>query len=146
MTYLKTISLGAATAVAVLAGCAPTATSVVANVTAGADLNGGLPAKATIYYLSSLAKFNASDYASLANAPEATLGADLLGMQSVLLSPGDSKQAARSFDGEGPAAVGVVVGFRALSTSQWRASTGVTGGKANALTISIGSGSVSISK
>ncbi|MEM7439070.1 MAG: type VI secretion system lipoprotein TssJ [Pseudomonadota bacterium] len=129
-----------------LAACAPTATSVSSNVVAASNLNGGLPAKATIFYLASTSSFNSATYAALSGDAQAALGADLLGKQDVLLSPGDTKTVSRSFDGEGPAAVGVIVGFKALTSSQWRASTSVSGGKANALTVSIGSGSVKISK
>ena len=136
----------AAAAAVVLSGCAPTATSVATNVTGGANMNGGLPSKATIFYLTSTSAFNSADYGSLATNPAAALGADLLGSQSVLLRPGETKMTARSFDGEGPTAVGVIVGFKALGTSQWRTSTAIKQGGANTLTVSIGSGSVSISK
>lgn len=140
------LMVAAVMAVFALVSCGPTSTSVASNVVASADLNGGLPAKATIFYLTGTSKFNVADYASLSTNPQAALGADLLGTQSVLLSPGDTKTAARSFDGEGPAAVGVIVGFKAITSSQWRTSTPISGGKANALTVSVGAGSVKISK
>jgi type VI secretion system protein VasD len=130
----------------VFAGCVPEPTSVAMNFTADANVNGGLPVKATVFYLTSTAKFNSADYGTLASNPAAALGADLMKTQSVLLSPGDSKQLAASFDGDGPSAVGVIVGFRALSTSQWRTTTGISGGKANALTVTLGSANVKITK
>lgn len=134
MSRLK-LALGAVLASVALIACTPSPTAVAANVTGSADMNGGLPAKATIFYLASTAKFNASDYAALAVNPQATLGADLLGTQDVLLSPGQTKQAGRSFEGEGPSAVGVVVGFRALSTAQWRTTTSIGSGRVNALSL-----------
>lgn len=133
-------------AAAVLAACTPADTTVASNVAASADLNGGLPAKATVFYLNSTATFLASDYASLAGDAQATLGADLVAKDEVLLSPGQTKPLARSFPGEGPTAVGVIVGFKSIDTAQWRATTGIAGGKVNTLTIAIGSGSVKISK
>lgn len=139
------IAAGIAAAVA-LNACAPSPTSVAANVSASSDLNGGLPAKATVFYLNSTATFNATDYNTLSTNAQAALGADLVGKQDVLLSPGDLKAIGRSFEGEGPSAVGVIVGFRALDTSQWRATTSLASGKVNTLTIAIGSGSVQISK
>lgn len=144
-THLK-LALGAVLTAVALLGCTPSPTAISANVTGTADMNGGLPAKATIFYLTSTSKFNASDYGSLAANAQAALGADLLGTQDVLLSPGQTKVAGRSFDGEGPSAVGIIVGFKALSTAQWRATTAISSGKLNTLTVSIGSGSVKISK
>nr|WP_323778636.1 type VI secretion system lipoprotein TssJ [Amylibacter sp.] len=147
MTLKRTALTGLSMMVlGVLTACTPTATSVAMNVTASSDVNGGLPAKATIFYLNSTSSFNGADYGSLAANPSAVLGADLVRTQSVLLSPGQSKQISASFDGEGPSFVGVIVGFKAISTAKWRASTSIAGGKANALTVSLGSSSVNISK
>ncbi|MBR9864439.1 MAG: type VI secretion system lipoprotein TssJ [Rhodobacteraceae bacterium] len=130
----------------VMAACTPSPTEVAMNITASAGVNGGLPVKATIYYLNSTSKFNGADYASLAGSPEAVLGADLLRSQSVLLSPGQTKNVSAAFEGEGPVALGVVVGFKAISTAKWRTTTALAGGKVNALTISLGANSVNISK
>lgn len=137
---------GAAALVA-LAACTPQATSVAVNVTGSADLNGGgVPARATVYYLRSTAKFNSLDYAALAGDPQAALGADLISTSSVVVSPGQARQLSASFDGDVPVAVGVVAGFRAIDTAKWRATTSISGGKANALTVAMGSGAVSISR
>ena len=146
-TGLK-VMVGAVATAAALMACtpAPTGTSVAMNVNASAGLNGGLPAKATVFYLTSTSAFNSSDYGSLASNPEAALGATLLKTQTVLLSPGQSKQLSASFDGDGPAAVGVMVGFKAISTAQWRTTTAISSGTVNGLTVSIGAGSVKITK
>ena len=75
---LKTLKLALAglfAAVALIA-CTPSDTSVAVNVAAGPDLNGGKPAKLTVFYLNSLAAFNSADYASLANDPQTALGAE----------------------------------------------------------------------
>ncbi|GGA10596.1 type VI secretion system lipoprotein TssJ [Neptunicoccus cionae] len=130
----------------VMAACTPSPTEVAMNVTASAGVNGGLPVKATIYYLNSTAKFNGADYASLTASPSAVLGADLVRKESVLLSPGQTKNVSAAFEGEGPAAIGVAVGFKAISTAKWRTTTSLVGGKVNTLTISLGANSVNISK
>ncbi|MEM6619184.1 MAG: type VI secretion system lipoprotein TssJ [Pseudomonadota bacterium] len=144
-TKLK-VALAGVFLVAAAVACTPSATTVSANLTASADMNGGLPAKATIYYLRGTSAFNGADYASLASNAQATLGADLISTQDVLLSPGDTKTAGRSFEGDLPVAVGVIVGFRAIDTARWRASTSIGQGGANLLTVSIGAGSVSVTK
>ncbi|WP_069299196.1 type VI secretion system lipoprotein TssJ [Neptunicoccus sediminis] len=133
-------------ALAVMTACAPTPTQVAMNVTASAGVNGGLPVKATIYYLNSTAKFNGTDYASLTATPSAVLGADFVRKESVLLSPGQTKNVSAAFEGEGPAAIGVAVGFKEISTAKWRATTPLVAGKVNTLTISLGANSVNISK
>ncbi len=131
---------------AFVASCAPSATSVSLNIAASGGSNGGLPVKATVFYLTSTGKFNSSDYNTLASNPQAALGADLLRSNSVLLSPGQSKSLSTSFDGDGPAAVGVIVGFKAISSAKWRTSANIKSGGANQLTVSIGTNNVSISK
>lgn len=141
---LAGLALAAATLAAL--GCTPASTSVSVTLTAAPDLNGGLPAKATIFYLASTSAFSAADYATLATNPQAALGADLLGTQSVLLSPGGTGTTGRSFEGEGPVAVGVIVGFKAIDRAQWRAVAPVAQGRANMLNVSVGAASVSISR
>jgi type VI secretion system protein VasD len=130
-----------------LAACQDTPTSVSTNIKGGASLNGsGVPAKVTVFYLTDPTKFNSADFFSLTGSAQATLGADLVATDSVLLTPGGTKSLSRTFDGAQPAYMGVVAGFRALGTAQWRAVTGLKSGGANKVTVSVGSASINVSK
>ena len=127
-----------------ISACVPKPTTVSTNLTAGPGANGGLPVKATVFYLTSTAKFNSADYFTLVANPEAVLGADLLKTSSVLLSPGQSKPLNASFEGTGPSAVGVVVGFKAIASAKWNATTSIKSGAENLLTVSARAGSLRI--
>jgi type VI secretion system protein VasD len=126
--------------------CASGPTTVSMNFIASADTNGGLPVKVTVFYLSSTSKFNSADYFTLASNPQAALGAELLKVGSVLLSPGQSKSLNATFDAGGPVAVGVIVGFKAIDSAKWNATASVKSGSENLLTVGVTSASVSISK
>jgi type VI secretion system protein VasD len=130
----------------IVSACVPKPTTVSLNVTANAASNGGLPVKATIYYLTSTEKFKAADYFALESGANAVLGADVLESSSVLLSPGQTKQVSANFEAGGPTALGVIVGFKAIDSAQWQSTTSLKSGAENSLTIGIGAASVSISK
>ena len=78
------------------------------------------PLQVKIFQLGAKDKFEAADYFALADASEATLGADMLGVQAMMLSPGEIKPYEGEFD---PATrfIGVIAGYREIHQAQWRA-------------------------
>jgi len=102
-----------------------------------------------VFQLGAVDKFQAADFFALSDSAEATLGADLLGVESILLSPGDSKPYEGKFD---PATrfIGVIAGFRDIHRAEWRAvvempaKSLLTLGKRGAVTIKADSLAVSV--
>jgi len=77
------------------------------------------PLLVKVFQLGAKDKFEAADFFALSDASEATLGADLLGVQDVMLSPGDHRPYEGEFD---PATrfIGVIAGYRDIHQAQWR--------------------------
>src|SRR5690606_31047819 len=103
------------------AGQAP---GVTLYFSAAAGLNPGAsgspaPVRVRIYELKNSATFARADYFALAERAQATLGADLLDQDEVLLHPGEQLRIERPLD---PATrqVGLVVGYREIDQAQWR--------------------------
>ncbi|HEK1683855.1 type VI secretion system lipoprotein TssJ [Pseudomonas sp. MH2] len=92
--------------------------SAAAGLNPGAD---GTPApvRVRIYELKNAAAFERADYFALAERAQATLGADLIDQDEVLLQPGRQLQLDRPLN---PATrqVGLVVGYREIDRAQWR--------------------------
>jgi type VI secretion system protein VasD len=118
------------TVCAALVGCAtgpapslPTelAVSVVATARTNPDTRGRpSPVVVRVYELKTPAQFNAADFFSLNDKEQATLGAELLHREELVVSPGEIKQLKRKIAPEARA-IGVVVAYRDLERSVWRA-------------------------
>jgi type VI secretion system protein VasD len=131
MILIRLLSPMVCVAAALVAGCAsgprptlPTELSIalVASARANPDVRGRpSPVVVRIYELKTPAQFNAADFFSLNDKEQATLGAELLHREEVVVSPGEIKQLARKVSAEARA-VGVVVAYRDLERSVWRAS------------------------
>lgn len=150
-TGMKGFRLPATIALAgALAACAepppppPPPTTVALEIVAGADLNGGVPAKVQIFYLSSTAAFEAADYFSLADNAQATLGADLIAADEYLMQPGATVTAAKTFD-IAPAAIGAVAGFRSVDQPGWRTTGPIAANAANKIDVSVGADTITVS-
>jgi len=78
------------------------------------------PLQIKIFQLGAKDKFEAADYFALSDASEATLGADMLGVQAMMLTPGDHRPYEGEFD---PATkfIGVIAGYRDIHQAEWRA-------------------------
>ena len=78
------------------------------------------PVRVRIFELKNAATFGRSDYFALAERAQATLGADLIDQDEVLIQPGQQLSLQRNLD---PATrhIGVLVGYRELDQSLWRA-------------------------
>ncbi|MGC3895276.1 type VI secretion system lipoprotein TssJ [Pseudomonas urmiensis] len=77
------------------------------------------PVRVRIYELKNSAAFARADYFALAERAQATLAADLLDQDEVLLQPGEQLSVERPLD---PATrqIGLVVGYREIDQAQWR--------------------------
>lgn len=130
-----------------LSGCIstpePPSTGVALNISASADMNGGLPTQVKVYYLTSDASFRSGDFFALFNEPEATLGSDLVAVDDFQLAPGRSVSDSRSF-AQAPGAIGVVAAFRDIDGSRFLASRALIPDSPNAVSVSIGANTVSI--
>jgi len=82
------------------------------------------PAKVVFYELKSSTVFETADFFSLAQKDQASLGADLLGKEEFFLRPGESKTLTRKGYPE-TGALGVLVEFRDIDKSIWRATATV---------------------
>ena len=77
------------------------------------------PIQITLYELKAPGAFQAADYFSLQNDPQATLGAELLDVQRITLRPGQRHELERPGHIEARA-LGIVAGYRDLDGSTWR--------------------------
>lgn len=77
------------------------------------------PLQVKIFQLAAKDKFEAADYFALAEASEATLGADMLGVQAIMLPPGERRPYEGEFD-PGTRYIGVIAGYREIHQAQWR--------------------------
>ncbi|WHS60233.1 type VI secretion system lipoprotein TssJ [Pseudomonas sp. G2-4] len=77
------------------------------------------PVRVRIFELKNAATFGRSDYFALAERAQATLGADLIDQDEVLIQPGQQLSLQRDLD---PATrhIGLLVGYRELDQSLWR--------------------------
>lgn len=114
--------------VSLLPGCAATEHaaavpySVTFNVSADAnpDLNRKpAPIVLKVFQLKGASAFEGADFFSLQNKPEGALGGDLLGVDRVILRPGESRTL--RFSGNVAAnTVGVVAEYRLLEQNRWK--------------------------
>ncbi|MBF8748441.1 type VI secretion system lipoprotein TssJ [Pseudomonas putida] len=108
----------------IAADSAASGSAVTLYFSAAAGLNpgaGGTPApvRVRLYELKNSAAFARADYFALAERAQATLGADLIDQDEVLLQPGEQLRLERPLD---PATrqVGLVVGYREIDQALWR--------------------------
>lgn len=129
---------------ALLAGCAspppaPKPTSVKASVQAAADVNPDARKRASplvvrIYELKSAAAFEASDFLSLYDRDQATLGADMLGREEFTMRPGETRPWEKTL---GPEVrfIGVMAAYRDIEHARWKTLIALKPGQKNTLTI-----------
>ncbi len=95
------------------------------SITASTDLNADTRGRAApvvmrIYQLRSVPAFLAADFFTLFDREQAALGPDLLAREEIQLRPGDTQRLSRDV-AAGTRAVGVIVAYRDLERSNWRA-------------------------
>ncbi len=121
--------------VALVAGCAsggpPPDVNIRGSITVVADVNPDAlgrpsPLMIQIYELAAIDKFENAEYFAIADAPEATLGADLLGLEQKMLAPGESQPYDAEFD-PNTRYIGVIAGYRDIHQATWRATVEMPG-------------------
>ena len=136
--------LGLAGAGLLLAGCAakPVVTTMAVTLTAGADANPDARGRASpltvrVYALKSPGPFEGSDFFSLFEKDQATLGAELVQREEVLLRPGETKKLEFNLPPDAKS-MGVMAAYRDLDRARWREVRPVVTGKAQSLDVTFG--------
>jgi type VI secretion system protein VasD len=117
-----------------LVGCAsgpkPTEpTNLIITVQASADVNPDIRGRASplsvrLFELKSAATFQAADFFALYDRDQATLGADMVGREEMILKPGDTQTVTRKANME-TRFLGIIAAYRDLERSVWRTGTPV---------------------
>jgi type VI secretion system protein VasD len=144
------LACGMACAGVLLAGCAPkpVVTTVSINLAAAADANPDARGRASpltvrVYVLKSPGPFESADFFSLFEKDQATLGAELVQREEVLLRPGESKKLDLTLPADAKA-IGVMAAFRDLDRARWREVRPVQTGKAQAFDVNFGARAIRI--
>ncbi len=133
---------------ATLAGCAaPPPTAVVVNMSATSDVNAatmggqGAPVQLRVYQLASPSAFSNAEFFQLFNQDQATLGADLVKRDDLILAPG--KTATLSLAPTAPVtALGLFAAYRNFAQVTWRAVAAVPAHKTTTLVVTAGQGGI----
>lgn len=121
--------------VLILSACAtkPAVTPVTLTVVASANVNPDARNRASpilvrVYSLKSTGTFDSADFFSLFEKDQATLGAELVQREEILLKPGDSKLLKMTLAAD-VKAIAVMGAYRDLERARWRAVRSVEPGK-----------------
>ncbi|MGJ7504611.1 type VI secretion system lipoprotein TssJ [Variovorax sp. ZT5P49] len=149
-TRRRIAALGLAAAGLFITGCAskPVVTTVAVTLTAGADANPDARGRASpltvrVYALKSPGPFEGADFFSLFEKDQATLGAELVQREEVLLRPGETKKLDFNLPPDAKS-IGVMAAFRDLDRARWREVRPVTTGKAQALDVTFGARAIRV--
>jgi len=145
---------GAATGALALSGCStppppkPIVTPIAMTLVAGADVNPDVRARPSpltvrIYALKTSGAFDSADFFTLFDKDQATLGAEMIQREEMLLRPGDSKKLEMTLPADGKA-LGVIAAYRDLERARWREVRVVEPGKPLVLTINFGARQIRI--
>ena len=104
---------------------------------------GGLPVVVRVYELKSPGGFATADFFGLYDRESDILGADLLARHEVTLTPAQTLPIERPLDTQA-GYLGVIVAFREIDQSQWRASLRLNPDQDNQIRVEVGAQSVSI--
>jgi type VI secretion system protein VasD len=96
-----------------------------------------------VYALTRLGAFSGADFYSLFDEETEVLGADFAALDELTLRPSESYSFTRVLDA-GVTSIGVVVAYRDIDGSRWRAWTPVVQGQDNTLHVVVGADAVSI--
>lgn len=143
-------AFGLAAAGLFIAGCAskPVVTPVSITLVAGADANPDARGRASpltvrVYALKSSGPFESADFFSLFEKDQATLGAELVQREEVLLRPGESRKLDFNLPPDAKA-IGVMAAFRDLDRARWREVRAVEPGKPQTLNVTFGARQIRI--
>jgi type VI secretion system protein VasD len=142
---------------ALVAGCGsapsilpPAKTTLVSTAIVGPNANPDLrkrpsPVIVRVYELKSSALFESTDFVTLFEKDQATLGAEMLSREEFVLRPNDVKAINKTLSGEAKF-IGVVAAFRDLERARWRVSAPVVSGKTNTMKIKVDDVNVTITR
>ena len=146
----RVAALGLAAAGLFLAGCAskPVVTPVSMTLVAGADANPDVRGRASpvtvrVYVLKTPGAFEGADFFSLFEKDQATLGAEMVQREELLLRPGESKKLDFTLQPDAKL-VGVMAAFRDLDRARWREVRTLEVGKPNTFTVTFGARQIRI--
>ena len=140
---------------ALVAGCAkpppppkPVVTPVAMTLTAAADANPDARGRASplsvrVYALKSTGAFDSADFFTLFEKDQATLGAELVQREELLLRPGESKKLEMTLPADAKA-LGVIAAYRDLERARWREVRAVEPGKPLVLNVGLGARQIRI--
>lgn len=147
------VVLAALAMVWVLAGCAskpvpPVVTPIAMTVTAGADANPDVRGRASpltlrVYVLKSPGPFEGADFFSLFEKDTATLGAELVQREEMLLRPGESRKLDLTLPADAKA-IAVMAAYRDLDRARWREVRAIEPGKPLVMTVTLGARQIRI--
>ena len=133
-----------------LSACAskPVVTPVTLTVAASVDVNPdsrnrASPILVRVYALKSTGPFDNADFFSLFEKDQATLGAELVQREELLLKPGDSRLLKMTLAAD-VKAIAVMGAYRDLERARWRAVRPVELGKPLNLTVMFGARQVQV--
>jgi type VI secretion system protein VasD len=126
----------------------PITTPVAMTLVAGADANPDARGRASpltvrVYALKTSGAFESADFFSLFEKDQATLGAEMVQREEMLLRPGDSKKLEMTLAAD-IKAIGVMAAYRDLDRARWREVKVVEPGKALVLTTTFGARQIRI--
>jgi type VI secretion system protein VasD len=128
----------------------PKPSAVTINLTGTAGMNpgpdgGDRPVTVLLARLKSVGAFNSADYFALQSGASGALGADLLGIDQVVVGPGGKASKTITFEAEATS-LGVIALLRDPTGRTWRTTVGISPGKKITVNVTIGSGGVSASR
>lgn len=103
----------------------------------------GAPVAISVFYLNTTGKFDRADVFALTERARQTLGEDLSGSDSFVLSPGETHILTQELK-PGVRAVGIIAQFRDIDRATWRASAPVAESGPTKLVLKLGRLSISL--
>lgn len=120
---------------ALLGGCAsaPKPSRISGSLQAAASVNPSIsqrpsPLLVRLYELKSATAFNNADFVALFQREQAELGADLVGREEIMISPGETRPITKTLALE-TRFIGVFAAYRDLERARWRTVVAVEPGK-----------------
>ena len=126
----------------------PVMTPVVITLVGGADINPDArgrasPLTARVFALKTTGAFESADFFSLFEKDQATLGAEMVQREELLLRPGDSKKLEMTLAPD-VKAIAVMAAYRDLDRARWREVRVLEVGKVNIYKLTFGARQIAI--
>lgn len=149
----RLMALCAAAGAVLLASCStpppkPIVTPIAMTLVAEAAVNPDARARPSpltvrVYALKTSGAFDATDFFTLFDKDQTTLGAEMIQREELLLRPGETKKLEMTLPADGKA-LGVIAAYRDIERARWREVRVVEPGKPLALTITFAARAIRI--